>query len=62
MVDEDIIRVARWLCVKVNRMLSVLHEHEALEADARVAMRILAIVPLSYDPLDESFIVIEGLL
>ena len=43
-------------------MLSVLHEHEALEADARVAMRILAIVPLSYDPLDESFIVIEGLL
>lgn len=59
LVYESAIRVPLRLRMEVNRVLNVLHEHEAFEPDARVALLLLAVVHLSRHPLDKRLVVLE---
>ena len=59
LVKKGVISVSLRLCMQVNRMLFVLHEHETLEADAWVALLLLAIVHLSGHPFDVRVVILE---
>ena len=59
LVKKGVISVSLRLCMQVNLMFFVLHEHETLEADAWVALLLPALVHLGGHPLDVRVVILE---
>ena len=58
-MKKGVISVSLRLCMQVNLMFFVLHEHETLEADAWVALLLPALVHLGGHPLDVRVVILE---